>query len=159
MKSYHLCKGQKNLIKKALLFLTLINLTHFSFSQNSDSTKLISHFSGAVSVTNKGISTIPSFTLGKPAVIFDLSIGKGNLSFEPQLRFALEGKHWSFLFWWRYKLLNNDKFLINIGAYPALSCIKKQFFKNQTLKSVFHWVYSSILLLKNGQARWIRLKT
>lgn len=111
----------KILGKKAILFLIFLSLTHFSFSQNSDSTKLVSHFSDAVSVTNKGISTIPSFTLGKPAVIFDLSIGKGNLRFEPQLRFALEGKPWSFLFWWRYKILENDKLLIKMGAHPALS--------------------------------------
>jgi hypothetical protein len=58
--------------------------------------------------------------LGKPAVIFDFSVGK-RLSFDPQFRFALEGKPWSFLFWWRYKLISNEKFLFSIGAHPALS--------------------------------------
>jgi hypothetical protein len=41
--------------------------------------------------------------------------------FEPQLRFALEGKPWSFLFWWRYKLIKTGKIRLNIGAHPALS--------------------------------------
>jgi hypothetical protein len=53
--------------------------------------------SGAVSVTNKGISLIPSFTLGRPAAIFDLAVRKGDLGFEPQFRFGLDGKPWSFL--------------------------------------------------------------
>lgn len=109
---------QKN---TGLLVFVFLLLTHFSFSQKVDSTKSISHFSGSVSVTNNGISLIPTFSLGKPATIVNLSMGKGKLSFEPELRFALEGKPWSFLFWWRYKLLKSDKFMINVGAHPALN--------------------------------------
>ena len=109
----------KNLIKKALFFSALIDLTHLSFSQNSDSTKFVSHFSGAVSVTNNGISLLPNFSLDKPAVIFDMSMGR-RLSFEPQFRFSFEGKPWTFLFWWRYKLLKTERFRINVGAHPAI---------------------------------------
>lgn len=104
-----------------LLIFVFLLLSHFSFSQKTDSTKKISHFSGSVSVTHNGISLIPTFSLGKPAAIILLSIGKGKLTFEPDIRFALEGKPWSFLFWWRYKLLNAGKFKINIGAHPALN--------------------------------------
>jgi len=74
---------------------------------------------GGVTVTNNGISLLPTFTLGKPAAIFDLSVGGDKLSFDPQLRFALDGKPWAFIFWWRYKLLNNDKFRFHVGAHPA----------------------------------------
>lgn len=108
-------------VKKPLLFFVLINLSYVSFSQKTDSTKVASRFGGTVTVTNKGISTIPNLTLGKPAVIFEMLMGKRKLSFEPQLRFALEGKPWSFLFWWRYELLKTDKFLIKIGAHPAIA--------------------------------------
>src|ERR1043166_1493193 len=94
---------------RVILFLILLLVTHFSFSQKEDSTNDVFHFRGAVTVTNKGISLVPTFTLGKPATIFDLSMGKKKLYFEPQLRFALEGKPWSFLIWWRYRLLNNSK--------------------------------------------------
>ena len=76
---------------------------------------------GAISVTNKGISTVPSFTLGKPAAIFDVSIARGRSSFEPQFRFGLDGKPWSFLFWGRYRLLEGEKLSVSIGAHPALS--------------------------------------
>ncbi|MBD0297615.1 MAG: hypothetical protein ICV84_20900 [Flavisolibacter sp.] len=114
----------KILFKKALLFFALSILPQFTFAQKSDSINSINyigHLTSVVSVTTKGISTIPSFTLGKPAVIFDLSIGTRKISFEPQFRFALEGKPWSFLFWGRYKLLTTDKFQVTLGAHPALN--------------------------------------
>jgi hypothetical protein len=88
-------------IKKTLIFLVLFNLSGVSFSQKKDSTKSAGHFGGTIALTSKGISMVPNLSLGKPAAIFDLSMGKRKLSFEPSLRFALEGKPWSFLFWWR----------------------------------------------------------
>ena len=84
----------------------------------------------------KGISTIPTFTLGKPAVIFDMSMGKRNLRFEPQFRFALEGKPWTFLFWWRYKLLTTDKFLITLGTHPAIAFRNRFFSTNGVSREI-----------------------
>lgn len=104
-----------------LSFLTLLFISSSSSAQKSDSIKYISNFSGSVSVTNNGLSFIPTFSLGQPAAIFNLSLGNRKLSFEPEMRFSLEGKPWSFLFWWRYKLYKTDKFKINLGAHPALN--------------------------------------
>ena len=106
--------------------LLLLLFTHSSFSQKTDSTKRSYQIRGAVTVTNKGISFVPTFTLGKPAAIFDLSMGKKKSFFEPQLKFSLEGKPWAFLFWWRYKLVTNKKFALAFGVHPALN------FKTQT---------------------------
>jgi len=106
--------------KSGLLLVVFLLLAHFAFSQNTDSTKVVSHFGGAVTVTNNGISFVPTFSLGKPAVIFDLSMGR-RLSFDPQFRFSLEGKPWSFLFWGRYKLLKTNKFSFNVGSHLGLS--------------------------------------
>lgn len=103
-----------------LVFVLLI-LVQFSFSQTADSTKNIFHLKGAITVTTKGISFIPSFSLGKPAAIFEFSVGKKKLFFEPQFRFSLGGKPWSFVFWWRYKLVENKKFNFTLGAHPALN--------------------------------------
>jgi hypothetical protein len=105
---------------KTLLMLILLNLTLISFSQIQDSEKNPIHLNGSVTITNNGISFIPTFTLGKPAAIFDLSIGR-RLSFDPQFRFALEGKPWSFIFWGRYKLVNSQKFIFSVGAHPAFT--------------------------------------
>ncbi len=76
---------------------------------------------GAVTVTNKGISFIPSFTLGKPAVISDIAIRWDRVSFEPQFRFGTDGKPWSFLFWGRYRAITRGRFLLAVGGHPALS--------------------------------------
>lgn len=110
-------------MQKIYVFLVFVlsMLARPSLSQTNDSTKNIFHLKGAVTITNKGISLIPTFTLGKPAVIFDLSMGKKKLFFEPQFRTSLSGKPWSFLFWWRYKLVTTNKISFSIGAHPALN--------------------------------------
>jgi len=107
--------------KRILLFIFITFNCFKAFSQGDDNKKSSTIFGGTINVTNKGLSTIPNLSLGKPAVIFDLKIGKERLSFEPQLRFALEGKPWSFLFWWRYKLIESDKLRLSVGAHPAFS--------------------------------------
>jgi hypothetical protein len=88
--------------------------------QRQDSVRNPSFFSGVITATNNGISLIPSFTLGRPAMLFDLSMGKGRWSFDPMLRFGMDGKPWAFIFWGRYKLINNSKFKMNIGAHPSI---------------------------------------
>jgi hypothetical protein len=110
---------QKN---TALLIFLLLLLAHSSFSQKKDSTKNnVTNFSGSVSVTNNGISIVPTFSLGKPAAIFILSAGKNRFSFDPDLRFSLSGKPWGFLFWVRYKLVTNEKFHMNAGTHLGLN--------------------------------------
>lgn len=110
-----------NLIKKVFLFILLINLSFLVFSQKSDSLKVINYFGGAVNVTNDGISLIPTFTLGKPAVTFDLMMGRKKLSFEPEFQSSLDGKPWGLFFWWRYKLVNNSRFFVRAGAHAAMA--------------------------------------
>jgi len=102
------------------LVLILIDLHQYSFSQNTDNKIVTNNFGGMVTVTNNGISFIPTFSLGKPAVIFDMAVGR-KLTFEPQFRFSLEGKPWSFLFWWRYKAIRTDKFFFNTGVHLGLA--------------------------------------
>lgn len=109
---------QKNTV---LLVAVLLLLAHFSFSQKTDSTKTISYFSGAVSITNNGISIVPGFSLDKPAVQFNLAMGKKRFSFEPDIRFSLAGKPWSMLFWGRYKVVTSNKFNMNVGTHLGLN--------------------------------------
>ena len=107
-------------IKQTILFAFLFAILFFSFSQEVDTVKEVIHFSGAVTATNNGISLIPSFSLGKPAAIFDFAVAKKRLSFEPQLRFSIEdAKPWSFVFWVRYKLVQDEKFKMSVGAHPS----------------------------------------
>lgn len=79
----------------------------------------LTHFRGNISVTNNGLSLIPAFSLNRPAAIFELSLGGERLSFDPEMRFALDGDPWSFILWWRYKLVKSKKFNFHVGAHPA----------------------------------------
>jgi hypothetical protein len=93
-----------------VLIMFLFGFPHILLAQKNDSTPAkISTFGGAVTVQTKGISTIPNLTLGKPAVIFDMKVGR-KLTFEPQFRFALDGKPWAIVFWWRYNATFSKKF-------------------------------------------------
>jgi hypothetical protein len=110
----------KTYFKQSLLFIAILLFAFTSFSQKTDSLNHPIQVSGAFTVTNSGISVIPTFTLGKPATIFDMVVRKNHFSFEPQLRFAIEDvKPWSFVFWLRYRLVDNQKFKMSIGGHPS----------------------------------------
>lgn len=113
-------------VKSAIIGLIALSILCVSTPSKAeenpaDSSKTIYHISGSALVTQTGISVIPTFTLGKPATIFDLSVGSEKFAFEPQLRFSLEGKPWSFLFWFRYKAIQTSKFRLTMGMHPSVA--------------------------------------
>ncbi|MDG1571154.1 hypothetical protein OZ410_02425 [Robiginitalea sp. M366] len=103
-----------------LLFLLLL-LTFSRVHAQEENRRFLDDFRGTASITHNGISLVPSFSLGDPALLFDLKFTKGRLSFEPDMRFALEGKPWSFIFWFRYKAIQKERFSLRVGAHPALN--------------------------------------
>jgi len=106
---------------KLLVFIFGLILSFYtSHSQTTDSTQTPSFLRGQITATNNGVSLIPTFSLGKPAVLFDMNIGKGRLSFDPMIRFGMNGKPWTFVFWWRYKLIQQKKFNLGLGAHPSV---------------------------------------
>ncbi|HAQ20198.1 MAG TPA: hypothetical protein DCR40_13355 [Prolixibacteraceae bacterium] len=126
-----------NCTYKFFIFILALNFALNASSQSNNSLKHESDiFSGAVTITTKGLSTFPNLTLGKPAAILDLSMGGKKLRFEPVMRFALTGKPWGFIFWFRYELLNNEKFQFKIGAHPAYSFKTISVTQNGTSKNI-----------------------
>jgi uncharacterized membrane protein YGL010W len=107
-------------MKKTILLSCFLLFSYFSTAQTKDSTQVPSFFAGTITATNNGVSLIPSFSLGKPAALFDLSMGKGRWSFDPMLRFGLDGKPWAFVFWGHYKLFNTPQFKMSVGAHPSV---------------------------------------
>jgi len=92
----------------------------FGFSQE-DSTFFLR---ADLSVTNNGFSIVPAFTLGKPAAFLDMRMGNHRWSFEPQFRYALEGRPWSFIFIYRYKVIESKKFQFTVGGHlPGINYI------------------------------------
>jgi hypothetical protein len=110
---------KNSIILKCFLTLIIICFVLTVEAQDENSEK-VRHFSGNISVTHNGISLIPTFSLGRPAAAFELSLGGERLSFDPEFRVALDGKPWSFVFWLRYKLLRSEKFNLHVGAHPAM---------------------------------------
>lgn len=98
-----------------------MGMTRLFSAQVSDSTKHSSAILGSIGVTNNGISLIPSFSLEKPATIFNLSLQKGRFSFDPEFTFSLEGKPWYQLFWLRYKVVSTSKFQMGAGTHLGLN--------------------------------------
>ena len=92
-----------------------------SLAQTADSSKPINHFSGTASITNNGIALVPNFSLEKPAVLFIMSLGGERFSFDPDIRFGLDGKPWTMLFWARYKLVTKSKFRLHTGTHLGLN--------------------------------------
>jgi hypothetical protein len=103
------------------LFLVLILLHCVTIAQEKDSTRVKEpfNFGATVTLTTKGISSIPNLTLGKPAAIVYLSMGRA-IKFEPELRWGLNGKPWMFIFWFRYDLVNRDHFFVKLRVNPTV---------------------------------------
>ncbi|NLJ42792.1 MAG: hypothetical protein GX431_03975 [Bacteroidales bacterium] len=104
-----------------MAFLFSFCLSHVLSAQENDSTGArINSFGGAVTIQSKGISTIPNLTLGKPAAVFDMKVGR-KLTFEPQIRFALDGKPWAMVFWWRYYASFGNKVKVTFHTNYSLA--------------------------------------
>lgn len=102
-----------------LLIFVIFFIPHFSQAQGSGEGSSGRQFSGVITATNNGISIIPSFSLGRPALMFDLSMGGSRFSFDPMLRFGMDGKPWAFVFWGRYKVIKDKRFTLTVGGHPA----------------------------------------
>lgn len=107
-------------MKPFVFIFGLILSFYTSHSQTTDSTQTPGFLRGQITATNNGVSLIPTFSLGRPAVLFDMNVGKGRLSFDPMFRFGMNGKPWAFVFWWRYKLIQQKKFNLGLGAHPSV---------------------------------------
>lgn len=94
------------------------------------------HFSGTVEITNNGISPVPTFTLGKPAALGNVSLRRGRLSFNPRVAFALNGQPWYIIYWLRYKVLNGEKFKLDASAAAGTSFRFAKVVENGVAKNV-----------------------
>lgn len=101
--------------------LVLLSSASVLLAQQRDSSAVQREFSGHLTATNNGISIIPSFSLDKPALVAIFKLRGKRWSFEPDLRFALEGKPWSMLFWARYQAVSTKRFSLRLGAHPAVN--------------------------------------
>ncbi len=104
----------------ALIFL-FYNFSSLVLAQQKDSLHVPEPLKATanLNINNNGISLFPNLSFGKPAAIITLSVGKKNIYFEPELRWGLNGKPWSYIYWFRYKYRKFEKFGVNVGAHPS----------------------------------------
>ena len=108
-------------IAGAILFLSFILPARFALAQEVEQERKA--FEGTIGITNKGVSQIPNFTLGKPAIQSYTRIGKGKFTFEPELRFATTGRPWDFVFRWQYRMMQTDKFRLRVALNSVLNFV------------------------------------
>ena len=81
----------------------------------ADSSKTKLKASAIFSLNTNGISSIPAFSLGKPAVIASVSLVKNRFSYDPQLAYGLNFKAWFIDSWLHYKLIDRPHFEFRPG--------------------------------------------
>lgn len=132
-----------------LIFLTF--LPKMSSGQSADSTQVISTFpgsvshvkpadstqttstlSGSVGITNNGFSIVPTFSLNRPAAIMNFYWRKKRFSFDPDIRLVPDASKGGFLFWFRYRLIDQKKFSLRVGVHPAFSLVTRTVNENGT---------------------------
>lgn len=117
------------IVKKAFLILFLF--ISLGVLAQTDTIPSEFHFSGNVGITNNGISIIPTFSLKAPAFNTTLFFSKGGkFSIDPDLRLTFDGRKGGAMVWFRYKLLNDNKFKLTVGAHPAFNFALKTITEN-----------------------------
>lgn len=116
--------------RRVLIFLLVGICSTIGTSQDSDSLKKITTYTGSIGFTNNGISIIPSFSLNKPALVTILSWRKNKFSVGPDIRITPTLEKGGMLLWFRYHAIEKRKFSLRFGTHPALNIQVQQVIKN-----------------------------
>lgn len=88
-----------------------------SFPQQKPDTSRVKFISSATfSLNSNGFSSIPAFSLGKPAVVASLALAKGRLSYDPVLAYGLDMKPWYIDSWIHYMLMDKPSVKLRTGV-------------------------------------------
>jgi len=96
-------------------FLLLVIFENSFAGENGDSIKNKLKANATFSLNSNGISSIPSFSLDKPALFASVSLVKNRFSYEPVLAYGLDLKPWFIDNWFNYKIINRQKFAFITG--------------------------------------------
>jgi hypothetical protein len=105
-------------ISFCLLFIFIFKLGYSKEKTDSTAAKL--KFNGNISLNSNGMAPIPSFSLGKPALIAAFTLQKKRFSFDPQIAYGLNMKPWIIDNWLHYRLINKPKFELRTGIDFAM---------------------------------------
>ncbi len=118
----------KNLKYKIVVLLTIFHIS--VGAQDSIYKPFV--VAGNIGVTNNGISIIPTFSLKQPAFNFTGSLSRGGkFSLDPDVRLTFDGRKGGAMLWLRYKIVNQKKFHLIVGAHPAFNFALKTITENE----------------------------
>jgi hypothetical protein len=92
--------------RKSLSLLFLFMFTGICLAESGDSLKTKLKAAATFSLNTNGISSIPAFSLGKPAVMASVSLAKNRFSYDPTLAYGLNFKGWFIDSWLHYRLID-----------------------------------------------------
>lgn len=118
------------MLKNKLIVFFLFLFFNTANAQTIDSTLKTTSFSGSVGITNNGFAIIPTFSLNSPAAIINLSFKRNRFSFEPDIRLVSDASKGGLVWWLRYKVIDQKKLSLRVGAHPAFSLIRKNVVDN-----------------------------
>jgi hypothetical protein len=94
-----------------LIFISFVSLSQESVDKPDSKLKAGCTFS----INTNGISSIPSFSLGDPALIAAPTLTLGRFNYEPVLAYDLDIQPWFIDNWFRFKIINRPKFEFRTG--------------------------------------------
>lgn len=93
-------------------------------------------FSGTIGLNTNGISPVPAFSLGKPAIMGFFSLRKNRFSFDPEIAYATDGTPWFFSSCFRYRILGKKKLGIKVAAVWSISHSYPEVIENGIAKTI-----------------------
>ncbi|WP_373516442.1 hypothetical protein [Pricia sp.] len=93
-------------------------------------------FSGTIGLNTNGISPVPAFSLGKPAIMGFFSLRKNRFSFDPEVAYATDGVPWFFSSCFRYRIFGKKKLGIKVAAVWNVSHSYPEVIENGVSKTI-----------------------
>jgi hypothetical protein len=121
-----------------LLLLTLIiPVEVIAFIPDSTRTKLKA--ACTISLNTNGISTIPAFSLGEPAIMSFITLSKGRFSYDPVLAYGMDIKPWFIDNWLHYHIVDRDAFKLRTGINFSVFFSDVKLPEEEILKGERYW--------------------
>lgn len=93
-------------------------------------------FSGTIGLNTNGISPVPAFSLGKPAIMGFFSLRKNRFSFDPEVAYSTDGTPWFFSSCFRYRIFGKKKLEIKVAAVWNVSHSYPEVIENGVSKTI-----------------------
>jgi len=129
-------------MKKFLIAIYILLVGTAAFSQEKVDSILIKWtVSGNLSINSNGISSIPAFSLGDPALIGALSVTRGKFSYDPVLAYDLNVRPWFIDNWFHYLIVKRERFRLRAGINFSMYFSDLALPEEKVLKGERYWAF------------------